>query len=269
MPAPLFKRFAANTAGRDFVVGDIHGYFYLFEALLAHVGFDEEHDRVFSVGDLVDRGPESERVSEFLLKPWFHAIRGNHEWLLLRGAHTVEWAPQDPAATRDWLANAGSWFFIESLPDQAAIYHDVQQLPSAIEIELAGGGLAGLVHADVVDDSWAATRALLTDLPSPGLGDRMQALLWDRRRAFDAQAVLGGNPRLEAADLVVADVDLVYFGHTPMPSPVALANGRWVDTSPPVGAGLSLAELGPEGRVWTMSEDCLAVTEGWNRSENG
>ena len=50
------KRFAANTAGRDFAVGDIHGHFTRLQSALDKAGFEPSVDRLFSVGDLIDRG---------------------------------------------------------------------------------------------------------------------------------------------------------------------------------------------------------------------
>ncbi|MBP5144082.1 metallophosphoesterase, partial [Pseudomonas chlororaphis] len=70
------QRFEINTAGRDFAVGDIHGHFTKLQAALDAVQFDPTVDRLFSVGDLVDRGPESADVDTWLAKPWFHAVRG-------------------------------------------------------------------------------------------------------------------------------------------------------------------------------------------------
>ncbi|MGH8462894.1 MAG: metallophosphoesterase, partial [Pseudomonas sp.] len=52
------ERFAANHQGRDYAVGDIHGHFQRVWAQLMRAGFDPKVDRLFSVGDLVDRGPE-------------------------------------------------------------------------------------------------------------------------------------------------------------------------------------------------------------------
>ncbi|WP_156803421.1 metallophosphoesterase [Frateuria aurantia] len=43
-------------------MGEIHGCFSRLEAALALVGFDAGRDRLFAVGDLVDRGPESAEV---------------------------------------------------------------------------------------------------------------------------------------------------------------------------------------------------------------
>ena len=51
-------RFARNVGGRDFAVGDIHGCFSHLSRSLEAIGFDAAVDRLFSVGDLVDRGPD-------------------------------------------------------------------------------------------------------------------------------------------------------------------------------------------------------------------
>ena len=54
------------TGGRDWVVGDVHGCFTtLREALLA-IDFEHGRDRLFSVGDLIDRGPNSIEALEWL-----------------------------------------------------------------------------------------------------------------------------------------------------------------------------------------------------------
>lgn len=72
-----------NTAGRDFVVGDLHGHRALLERELEGLDFDPARDRVFSVGDLIDRGPDSLATLALIEQPWFHAVLGNHELMLL------------------------------------------------------------------------------------------------------------------------------------------------------------------------------------------
>ena len=69
-------RLQQNLQGRDFVVGDIHGYFHLFEQLLVEINFDDSRDRMISVGDLIDRGPESARALEYFMQPWFFSGTG-------------------------------------------------------------------------------------------------------------------------------------------------------------------------------------------------
>ncbi len=88
MTTALFKYFPKNHLGRDFVIGDLHGMFHTLEAMMETVSFDKNADRLFSVGDLVDRGPQSERILQFLDEPWFHAIQGNHEQLLLQSINS-------------------------------------------------------------------------------------------------------------------------------------------------------------------------------------
>lgn len=78
-----FRRVNANNRGRDLAVGDIHGHFERLQRCLDEVGFDPEVDRLFSVGDLVDRGPASEQALDWLAQPWFHAVQGNHEALAI------------------------------------------------------------------------------------------------------------------------------------------------------------------------------------------
>jgi serine/threonine protein phosphatase 1 len=64
---PLIKKLPANTQGTDYVVGDLHGCFKLLERLLADVQFDKANDRLFSVGDLADRGPDCVLCPKILL----------------------------------------------------------------------------------------------------------------------------------------------------------------------------------------------------------
>lgn len=81
-PSPV-RRLPANTLGKDYVVGDLHGCFELLERLLKEVRFDTSIDRLFSVGDLIDRGPDSLRCLQLLDQPWFYAIQGNHESMMI------------------------------------------------------------------------------------------------------------------------------------------------------------------------------------------
>jgi serine/threonine protein phosphatase 1 len=71
----------ANTTGRDFVCGDIHGCFDALDAQLEQLAFDAAMDRLISVGDLIDRGPRSADALHYLRKPWLHAVMGiTNKW---------------------------------------------------------------------------------------------------------------------------------------------------------------------------------------------
>ena len=54
-----------NDTGRDLVVGDVHGHFATLRRALDELEVGE-HDRVFSLGDLVDRGPDSTAAKDWI-----------------------------------------------------------------------------------------------------------------------------------------------------------------------------------------------------------
>lgn len=77
---------------RTLVVGNIHGCWDEFQALLDRAGLAAD-DAIISVGDMVNRGPESPRVLAFFRDtPNARAIMGNHEMkhlLAARGEKSV------------------------------------------------------------------------------------------------------------------------------------------------------------------------------------
>ncbi|WP_159717277.1 metallophosphoesterase [Geminicoccus flavidas] len=221
----------ANPAGRDLAVGDIHGHFSRLEAALESVGFDPAVDRLFSVGDLVDRGPESEQVLAWLARPWFHAVRGNHD------DYAIRFARGNPVDADNYRQNGGGWFL--ALPEgrQQEIGAALELLPIALEVETAHGPV-GLVHADCPLPDW---RMLCDRLENPesrrAAGELEDQCIWSRRR-------------IEEQDLApVTGVQAVVVGHTPLRQAVALGNVYHIDTAGWLPQGrftlLDLATLQP------------------------
>jgi len=208
MPFKFFKR---NTKGRDFVVGDIHGQFSALEMLLLKLDFDMRYDRVFSVGDLIDRGPESWRVIEFLNYPWFHAIRGNHEQMLLD-------ASEREAVYHNWVKrNGGDWWQAVPKHLHSRIRDIIAQLPLAFEINSRLGRM-GVVHADIPTGlTWAEFVALIASDQ-----DVREQALWSRNR-FRQLQLTGNTPP-------VSGIDLVIMGHTPVSRPILNSNLCYIDT---------------------------------------
>ncbi|QUM81312.1 metallophosphoesterase [Moritella sp. 5] len=136
----IHKNIPINHKGRDFFVGDIHGEYNLLLATLAQCQFDFECDRLFSVGDIVDRGPDSMACLELLHKPWFYAVRGNHEEMLF--------ADTESELARIHRNSGGSWFFQCAVEEQARLRLLIDQYcPVAFTIESKFGSI-GVCHAN-------------------------------------------------------------------------------------------------------------------------
>ena len=61
------QHYSINELGTDFFVGDIHGHYQLLLDSLSQVGFNDNNgDRVFLVGDIINRGPDSYSCVELL-----------------------------------------------------------------------------------------------------------------------------------------------------------------------------------------------------------
>ncbi|SEI42134.1 metallophosphoesterase [Paraburkholderia diazotrophica] len=206
------QRFARNAVGRDFVVGDIHGCFAALEIELAAIRFDECIDRLFSVGDLVDRGPQSSAVIDWINKPWFHAVQGNHEDMAIR---YVEPGNRD----RDhYMMNGGAWLIGMQRHQQVEYADAMATLPYAIEVE-TDGGLVGIVHADIHGKTWADMVQAFACVDSNNKLKRVtNDVLWNR-------------DRIQSEDHSgVPDMRAVVVGHTPLRRPAALGNVYHIDT---------------------------------------
>lgn len=79
----------ANTQGHDKAIGDLHGNRECFEAVLSTLG---PHDRLFLVGDLVDRGADSPGIFKLIAQysNQVFSIRGNHENICLNAIAALE-----------------------------------------------------------------------------------------------------------------------------------------------------------------------------------
>lgn len=222
------KRFAINRVGRDFAVGDIHGCFLLLQTRLDGIGFDPAVDRLFSVGDLVDRGPESGAVLDWLARPWFHAVMGNHDDMALR------W-PHGNMQGDIYRRNGGGWNIDQPREAQLAIADAMAHLPIAVEIETAGG-LIGMVHADCPYDDWASFVAALDGARGPSEARHCADMaMWSRRRM---EAHTAGF-----STAAVDGVRAVVVGHTSVRVPVALGNVHFIDTGAVFGGALTLWNL--------------------------
>ena len=205
----MIKKLKNNTVGKDYFVGDIHGcYEQLMEALVK-IKFNPDVDRLISVGDLVDRGLDSVKCLNLLKEPWFHAVSGNHEDMMIKSFRR-EWP------THNYIQNGGKWFF--HLPyeeqEQLVLLADTK-MPLVIEVETDIGTI-GVIHANAPDD-WQKYHQLNDD--EDFFDDALvEDTIWGRRRIYGNQS---GR---------VKRIDYVVVGHTPVEDVTVLDNIVYIDT---------------------------------------
>ncbi len=225
-PSIVVQRLPANRKGRDFVLSDVHGCRNTLERLLNRVQFDATRDRLLSVGDLIDRGPESMACLDFLDEPWFYAVQGNHEQMLLHfcaqsvalGGRVV-WEEND-----DFLLNGGSWIERELVDRRRRlgtrlmeVLETVGRLPHILVVG-EGAERYQVIHAELSqasldhDPPVYGDRDIDRTFENLGPGEREQlseTLSWGRR-IMNLRATRSWPERHP-------DLSVTYCGHTPSP----------------------------------------------------
>ncbi|PXW48146.1 serine/threonine protein phosphatase 1 [Erwinia sp. AG740] len=223
-PPPAYQRISGVDWRHIFVVGDLHGCYPLLMAALEPAGFDTGCDLLVSVGDVIDRGPQSLACLDLLQQPWCRAVRGNHEQMALD-------ALNDAGCIALWRANGGDWFFrLEEQQQELARHGLLQtaQLPYVIDIETATQRTV-VAHADYPADSYQF------DQPLP-----WAQVLWNRQRLSQAMAGIG-KP--------IVGADAFLFGHTPLRTPLMFGNIHYIDTGAVFGGELTLYCVQRDGKA--------------------
>ena len=109
----------------NYAIGDIQGCFAELQALLKQINFDDTRDKLWLVGDLVNRGPDSLSVLRFLYqlntKPAI--VLGNHDLHLLAIASgTVK--PKHKDTLDEVLSAPDCQSLCDWLRQQKLLHHD-------------------------------------------------------------------------------------------------------------------------------------------------
>ena len=239
LPTPEFEcppvlSLGRNDRGRDLVVGDVHGQRETFERLLEKVGYaPADGDRLLLLGDLIDRGPDSQGMLQWLGREGVFCIRGNHEQFMLDalGGHGE--------MESLWMGhNGGQWAAALDDHQREEWHAALRTLPIALEVE-AEHGVFVLVHAEVpIETPWWALKAWLEE------GDRCATIraLWARERFLN-------KPE---RDRGVPDVWRTFHGHVPLKRPMRVGNMRWIDVGAAYpdrhpGAAIACVAIDPDG----------------------
>ncbi|RQH05684.1 metallophosphoesterase [Paraburkholderia dinghuensis] len=223
---PVVQHHESNRAGRDFVIGDLHGCVDALRYLLREAGFDPSRDRLFSVGDLVDRGDQSEEALALIDEPWFFPVLGNHE-------DTMCGVAEGRLPRYRWYGIGGAW--AEKLAD-GELVREAERLRRLPLVRVVGAGAErfNVLHAEFFGDD--------NDLDAGRFNDAVrERMLWGRELALGTV-----KPPKRA-------LSLTYCGHTPVHEVKQIGSQMFIDT----GAFI------PEGRL-TMVE--ALTTRSWSVS---
>ena len=215
------KTFQKNKTGKDYVVGDIHGCHKLLMKKLHKMSFDFKNDRLFSVGDLIDRGPENEACLNLIYENWFFPVMGNHEVFMFDAI----------ANKRDtmWLQNGGMWAVFSDLYIYEKDFwaQEISNLiPYAIEIE-DGNKKIGIVHAEPTDDwndvvDFCNKNYSLLDITNDNVPEKDNKIFidmtWSRKR-------IKNNIKNK-----VKNINKVFVGHTIVKRHKKLGNVHYIDS---------------------------------------
>ena len=128
-----------------YAIGDIQGCMTALQRLLDHIKFDQAQDRLWLVGDLVNRGPHSLEVLRFVkqLGPSAVTVLGNHDIHLL-----ALWSQITQLGRKDTLQP------ILSAPDAEELLHWLRFRP----LLYAENGYT-MIHAGMLP-AWSMSQAV-------------------------------------------------------------------------------------------------------------
>ena len=217
----------ANANGRDFVVGDLHCCVDALRYLLNLIAFDPLCDRLFSVGDLVDRGEHSEQALALIDKPWFFPVLGNHEDALC--------AVADGRLRREWWFGIGGAWAVNVPDERLQHYAEVLRTLPLARVVGSGKGRFNVLHAEFFGTD--------ADLDAGDFSfETRERMLWGRDLA-----VGNYDPARQRG------LSLTYCGHTPMRDITQIGSQVFIDTGA-FGPGGKLTIVQPEALLrWSVS----------------
>ncbi len=207
-----------------YCASDIHGYYDLFQRLLDKIRFSD-NDRMFILGDVVDKGPDSIKLLQLVFSmPNVTMIMGNHEYDFLQYAKALVNLTQDKDLV---LENLRGRFQDGSLLDWETIER-LEKLPYFVEEPGWTGVHAGIpvVDGKLVDPKTVSEEWLVNDrnLKDPSIIPRgCKCVLYghtpvryltdeDRILFYPRYKELAGSPHIKDYCKIHLDLGTYIFG---------------------------------------------------------
>ncbi|RNF34980.1 metallophosphoesterase [Paracoccus methylarcula] len=231
---------------RLYAIGDIHGQLELLKGAHARIMRDGGRDAlIVHVGDLIDRGPDSRGVVEYLSRgqrdgrSWI-VTRGNHDRFLANFLRDPDWIDPGLSSPEHWVDHPGlgaaatlaSYGVDPTLPRDRLHAETQRAVPPEDAVFLSSlplwflHPLALVVHAGI----------------RPGIDLQDQAeldLVWIRKGFLESDADHG---------------PLVVHGHTAIRSTTHYGNRLNIDGGAAYGRDLCAVVIEPEG-AWLLTDE--------------
>lgn len=204
------------------VVGDIHGCFSKLESSMNMAGFNKETDKLFSVGDLVDRGPESLEAGNWIKKDYFYAIRGNHEDMFLKW---LEFGDDDLYNYGNEV-NGGGWALKQKIEDLDKLAEQFHQLPYLRIIHSKNKKIA-IVHAELPKNITTQNSTDNNELDS----ELVEIMTWNREKVSKILNKKYNNNDRIINETANEDFCLIIVGHTPIKNAFLFNSYVYIDTA--------------------------------------
>lgn len=224
---------------------------------------------MFSVGDLVDRGPKSLECLHLLKEPWFHAVKGNHEELMqdyVFGGPSGAW----------WMRNGGSWWNALTTEERKEATEIIDKKVTHLPLMITVVDQFHVLHAELscdeqatdenmADEDWFKAAAL-------EMGMDGASVIWGRNLFTD----IAFRNRNDISDTDVEwlkhssftrmfgpKLSQIYCGHTVTQQPTKIMGQTNLDTGAFITgkrswAGLTFAEP-INGKFWKVTDDVTPV----------
>lgn len=231
-----------NLIGRDFIIGDLHGSYHLLMKFMKLIGFNKEKDRIFSVGDLINRGVHSFKSLNLINEPWFFVVPGNHEGMF--------YSFIDPYQDGDWRqgnsfwSNGGNWIndydVIDKKEELTELAKKLCDFPMVRTIK--GKNKVHMIHAEfsykIVKKYGTLTDSMIEDPII--LQELCETPCWDGKSAHWGRDVFSPYYNITLSEKYMKDgmaslyespdLSLVVSGHTIVKTPIKFGKLLNIDT---------------------------------------
>lgn len=195
--------------GYTYVMSDLHGLYEEYLKMLEQIHFSED-DRLYVLGDVIDRGPDGIRLlQDFMKRENVVLLLGNHEDMMLSVVTMEEFSGEAYERRMfHWSQNGGdvtahAFFHNLNYKEQAKMIAYLEDCPLFLPDVNVGGKRYYLVHAYPYQDGfWQEEMVTLDSLnrfPEDVAADLKHQVLWKR---------------IEGTENFSEDFTVI-FGHTP------------------------------------------------------